>query len=708
MEFIFKEIIKKWHEVGHKDKAYNEKQLTNILYKHNIELELIENTLHDYQSYFNRVKRYLYSPKWDSIFRDFPSWFGLLSDKEQEVLKAFTDEEYAIEDDNAKLWIVAKVKKRIQNTNFGFLYEAEISLPDGISTPGQEGIPINLWWQDVSERHNIKGVFLAYQRAMSTIIFRVSAELPEEHLHTKFKFKPRPLNFLKDKKVRFNSVKNDEFTLTHKLFNKRDFLVKDHKVNFETLSLNDNQNDALNRVFSQNVTCIWGPPGTGKTYTLSKIITKACCLGMRVLAVGISNVSIDILGQEIIKEFEGFSAHSKQLLEDRKLLRFGYPMLPEIVNDDRLYPEKDLVDTLRKDYSAVLKLLNSEKVISIEERAINRNKQVVLKNEIKQINQKRIQESKLVFTTAAQCFIGDNFEHEKFDLVVVDEVGMMPLIQTLTMSSFTKNKFVVAGDFKQLGPISTGKTEAVNNWFNKDVFQYFNDVSDFEEEVTVMLTEQHRMHPDICELINTRFYNGKLTTVYTEAFKKIKIVDRNLTAPFYFIPVTPKDGAQVKSTQGKSRVNTKSSQVISDLVELILNNNENIEIGVITPYNGQVINIKRHLQNKRLSAAQRDRLKIGTIHSFQGSGYDMIIYDIVDNCEKNIGRLYKGLQGERLLNVALSRAKHKLIIVGDPKVFSISDELEQVSKKLRSFMVELRMSKFQLNLQEFSNGISKI
>ncbi|WP_282148388.1 DEAD/DEAH box helicase [Algibacter lectus] len=699
MEYIFKEIIFKWNEDHHKQKAYNEKQLVNLLYKQNIELELIEKTLSDYSVYFDRVKRYLYSPKWNKLIRDFPSWFNLVDGKEQEITKAFIDEENAIEDDNARLWVVAKIDKKISNSDFGFLYQAVISLPDGVSSPGQEGIPINLWWQDVAKQNNIQGVFLAYYRSISTIIFRVSNELTAEHLNTTFKFKPKAINFLKHIKDRFNAVKYDELSLTNRFFFKRNIRIDDDfKGEIIDASLNQSQQKAVQSVFSQNVTFIWGPPGTGKTYTLSKIIAKACTNGLRVLAVSISNISIDILGKEIINEFENFSESSKKLLEDRKVLRFGYPVLSEIVNDSRLYPEKEEVDRVRKEYGTVLKYLRSHsKNTDREDIARARNKQILLKNEIKQINQTRIANSQLVFTTAAQCFLADNFEHEKFDLVVVDEVGMMPLIQTLTMASFSKNKFVVAGDFKQLGPISTGQTEAVNNWFNKDVFEYMDDVEGYDENIRVMLSEQRRMHPDICSLINDRFYNGLLTSNYQEKFTSIKSSFGVINTPYCFIPVEPKNGAVVKTTQGRSRVNDKSAQVVTELVESLIIENEAMIIGVITPYNGQVINLKRKLRNKMLFDNQLKNVTVGTIHSFQGSGFDAIVYDIVDNCEKNIGMLYKGIQGERLVNVALSRAKHKLIIVGDPKVFSISDDLNEVSKKLRSLMVDLRLSENKLS-----------
>lgn len=79
------------------------------------------------------------------------------------------------------------------------------------------------------------------------------------------------------------------------------------------------------------------------------------------------------------------------------------------------------------------------------------------------------------------------------------------------------------------------------------------------------------------------------------------------------------------------------------------------------PYNGQVPYLRKQLLNRMLTEERQNRVKIGTIHSFQGSGFDVIVCDIVDTSEKNIGMLYKGGNGERLVNVALSRAKHNEI-----------------------------------------------
>jgi superfamily I DNA and/or RNA helicase len=99
---------------------------------------------------------------------------------------------------------------------------------------------------------------------------------------------------------------------------------------------------------------------------------------------------------------------------------------------------------------------------------------------------------------------------------------------------------------------------------------------------------------------------------------------------------------------------------------------ETFSIGVITPYVGQVSMLKARFIEKEYSLDFQDRVEIGTVHTFQGSECDVIIFDIVDcsRFEKGkpyFGRIYSGEQGEQLLNVAISRARHKLIVVCDPE-----------------------------------------
>jgi len=133
------------------------------------------------------------------------------------------------------------------------------------------------------------------------------------------------------------------------------------------------------------------------------------------------------------------------------------------------------------------------------------------------------------------------------------------------------------------------------------------------------------------------------------------------------------DGA-VRYTKGGTRQNKVfAEKVIGILDTLAKDKNADFTIGVITPYKGQV-SLLSALKNERKYDDHFDsRVKIGTVHTFQGSECDIIIFDMVD-CFKltgggsnRLGRLYHGDEGERLLNVAVSRARHKLIVVCDPE-----------------------------------------
>ena len=103
-------------------------------------------------------------------------------------------------------------------------------------------------------------------------------------------------------------------------------------------------------------------------------------------------------------------------------------------------------------------------------------------------------------------------------------------------------------------------------------------------------------------------------------------------------------------------------------------------VGIIAPYRGQVTCIRRLLRERSLPPDQTKRLRLGTVHAFQGSEADIIIWDLVDTRNHKIGRLYLQDTGERLANVAISRARGKLVIVGDPDAFFLAPGKESVGK----------------------------
>ena len=149
----------------------------------------------------------------------------------------------------------------------------------------------------------------------------------------------------------------------------------------------------------------------------------------------------------------------------------------------------------------------------------------------------------------------------------------------------------------------------------------------------------------------------------------------------FHVPV-PKEGAEF--TESKSRRNAHSFNIVTNFVLKQLGT-VNSTIGVISPYRAQVNDYKKFFKDQKLPKDILARLKIGTIHTFQGSEADTIIFDTVDTSDIGVGRLFYHEQGERLINVAISRARDKLIVFGDLDVFYKSNQMSgKVLKVLNS------------------------
>ncbi|MBL7954574.1 MAG: AAA family ATPase [Flavobacteriales bacterium] len=690
MQVLFLKIIQKWYEPAHREKDYNTLQLKNLLHRDHVDEEVIVQCLDDYSDYFEVVRTHLRRPDWRKLTRDFPSCFDLSSTPEDEVRKAFHDEKSAVEQDQRKNWVVAKVLRLLRETANGKQYEAVISLPDGLAAPGQDGLPIDLWWPELQDGGVARGVLLAYYNRTSTVIFRTNQALSAEQMNGRFRFRTHPIDFLKKIQKQFEEIPNHPESAAARLFERRDLVrTGNGTVTIVDPEVNTPQRLVMERVFGQDLTFIWGPPGTGKTFTLAKIIARAAAQGRKVLASGISNIAVDHLTRAVVKEMERVR-ETRELLEARKVLRFGYPALPEINADDRLFPDKDHILTLRREVGRLQAALARTAENLPERRAELRDQLVVLRAQLKKANEARVREASITLTTSAMCFLSDAFQPEQFDMVIIDEVSMMPLVQTVAMALFTRDKLVITGDFKQLGPICVSTTEAARNWFATDIFSYLRKVPAFREQGLVMLNEQHRMDPEICDLINERFYDGRLRTRVDRAPLTLNGFEFLGSAAVSFIQLGLQDGSRVSMTETRSRRNHTSAELVVVLVQTLVRDVQGVTIGVVAPYNGQVQLIQHLLRSSMLTSEKMDRVKVGTIHSFQGSEYDIILWDVVDSTDRRIGQLYKGDTGERLVNVAISRARQKLIIIGDPKVFTFSDELGEVSKYLRSLFLELR------------------
>lgn len=121
------------------------------------------------------------------------------------------------------------------------------------------------------------------------------------------------------------------------------------------------------------------------------------------------------------------------------------------------------------------------------------------------------------------------------------------------------------------------------------------------------------------------------------------------------------------------------------MIDRIVKHNPKARIGIIAAYRGQVLSYRSAIE--QWSKEHRHvQVLAGTIHSFQGSEMDYVIWDLVDSKHEKIGNLYTGKEGERLINVAISRAIGKLIVVGDVRNLSEGDGRNLVNLSTQRLM----------------------
>ena len=195
------------------------------------------------------------------------------------------------------------------------------------------------------------------------------------------------------------------------------------------------------------------------------------------------------------------------------------------------------------------------------------------------------------------------------------------------------------------------------------------------------------MDPEICEVINPFFYDGQLINQ--------PLGLHSIRTPRDFFPiinVIPTKGP-VEFTKGGSRRNEWTANLLMKFLASYARKNPTLHIGVIAPYRAQVGLLKNLVKEHPKLRLQLERklLRISTIHTFQGSEQDIIFYDMVDTAKTGAGQLYEGETGSRLVNVAISRAKSHLVIVGDLELLldqRISMPLHMMRKSLRAYEVD--------------------
>jgi len=420
--------------------------------------------------------------------------------------------------------------------------------------------------------------------------------------------------------------------------------------------LNGSQNQALRFVLTaEDVAIIHGPPGTGKTTTLVELMRQITRNGQKVLAVAASNLAVDNMLERLIDAGES-------------AIRLGHPArvtpaLREHTLDElaEIHPDMRLARKLTHDAHALRK--QASKYFRVKPdpslRQSLREEAKQLLNEARQIEDsvlKRIINNANIVCATATGLEHEVFKHRSFDWCVMDEASQSVEPSTWIPIQYAK-RLVLAGDHFQLPP-TVISPEAARSGFNISLMERL--LENPKVDISRLLDVQYRMHQDIMNFSSEVFYEGSLQadeTVRTALLSDLPQVESSpLTdCPIHFIDTAGASYDEEQEADGDSRMNPLEAELVVKKVHELMDGGVTSEqIAIISPYSAQVKLLREKLKHLDL--------EIDSVDGFQGREKEAVIVSLVrSNREGEVGFL----ADTRRMNVALTRARRKLIVIGD-------------------------------------------
>ena len=444
--------------------------------------------------------------------------------------------------------------------------------------------------------------------------------------------------------------------------------------------LNPSQVGAIRSVLQKPLSLIQGPPGTGKTVTSATIIYHLAKINTGpVLVCAPSNVAVDQLCERV---------HRTGL----KVVR--------------------LTAKSREDVESSVSFLALHEQIRMSEHIPEITKLMALKEEIGEFDAKDEKKFRQLTKNAERDVLnaadvvcctcvgaGDpRLAKMKFRSVLIDESTQSAEPECMIPLVHGCKQVVLVGDHKQLGPVIMNK-KAAKAGLNQSMFERLVNL----RVAPIRLNVQYRMHPCLSEFPSNMFYDGTLQNGITHESRLRKDVD--FPWPVAEMPMMfwSNQGNEEISPSGTSYLNrTEASNVEKAVTRFFKAGVQPAEIGIITPYEGQRSYIVTSMQHS--GTYKKDAYKeveVASVDAFQGREKDFIVLSCVRSNETSgIGFL----SDPRRLNVALTRAKYGLVILGNPKVLSRHELWHSllVHFKDRKCFVEGPLANLQACLLQFS------
>lgn len=446
------------------------------------------------------------------------------------------------------------------------------------------------------------------------------------------------------------------------------------------------QNNAVKHALEEDITVVWGPPGTGKTYTMAQMTERFVSMGKTVLIVSHSNISVDNVVKQISNQFS--DNHLANLLSQGKVLRYGYVRDEELCQNDKCVAFNFTLNSHPDLKSQYFALTEESKKLKIElqfrndtEKAAKRKSVEAKLKEIRATLKKETQmlaaKAQVVATTVSKIYMDKLFDNKKYDVVMFDEVSMAYVPQLLCAATFAKERFICVGDFRQLSPIV--QSEKAKDVLQNDIFSFLNICSHgaiHNHPWLVMLNEQRRMHPHISKFSNQQIYKGLLTNHPSVKTKWEPVVTGE---PLSETAMALIDLHGTFCAAGKNADNSRFNIMSALLAFAVALKSETAQnellfkpeekVGIITPYAAQTRLVRALIQDYRQK--NTTAISCATVHQFQGSERNVVVFDAVESYPfvKPGWLVSKNENGSvvRLINVALTRARCKFITLANTR-----------------------------------------
>jgi ATP-dependent RNA/DNA helicase IGHMBP2 len=458
------------------------------------------------------------------------------------------------------------------------------------------------------------------------------------------------------------------------LYGKTKASFKAENENLKVPELNDSQNQAVQKIDSAfDVAIVHGPPGTGKTTTLVKSIVHTLKTETQVLVCSPSNTAVDLMTEKLSAEGINVLRLGNPVRVSESLLRntldsrvMNHPMYKDLKKYRKEAEEyKQMAGKFKRNFGKNEKEQRAR--LYAEARNIKREAEALEDWLIEE----QISKARVIACTPVVA-AGRLLREKTFDSVFIDEAAQA--LEPACWIPISKAKRVIfAGDHFQLPP-TVKSQKAGSGGLSATLFER---VIKTQPDISVMLRTQYRMNQNIMEFSNRMFYFNKLIAADNVKGDVLNphSEDPLLNSPVEFLDTAGCGFDEQVNPETVSYFNKGEADLLIKHIEMLHESyyagcEKPLSVGVISPYREQVQLLTELVQENESLAPYKPLISVKTVDGFQGQERDVIYISLV---RSNPGGEIGFLEDFRRLNVALTRAKKKLVVIGDSATISYND-----------------------------------